>query len=561
MKDWKEIISEARDRKKEKEERQRRLKIVKTALKGSAALSKETSQKKEDKKDSRYLDYLERRQATREQEIEKQRKQEEENKKQKLVTQKEKNLQASKERIKSAVQGVKTQEIGAKEGGATATMKALGNLGSLVGGLTKAAINTPGYLKAKKEYKKALETKFTSNQPEKPRERKKPGRPGSNPPPAPPGGPSGPPDGPPPPPLPGGSYAKGPKKGQKKAPRPRLNSRIVPVIVRDISSTKALPPTKRPALPPSENKMNEMYSNWREEFLFEVDELKNDKNTKKENKKDKIDIMTGTNSEVIEINPNISEDHKEIASGKRKDDEGYMANVELDQMERAIKALRKKVKKSDAQLPAWVQSKITRAADYIDTASDYLQSDEGLGESYEDEMFRQHSKSELNLPSDSSSSATKSFLKRMKELNMNPDKPKKKKKKKAVVEECGCDDDKKKVLAMVMLKKVVDAKRKKNFQLNSGIIDEEKTAAWQRKEGKNPEGGLNKKGIESYRRENPGSKLSMAVTTPPSKLDPDSKAAKRRKSFCARMGGMPGPMKDEKGRPTRKALSLRKWNC
>ena len=90
---------------------------------------------------------------------------------------------------------------------------------------------------------------------------------------------------------------------------------------------------------------------------------------------------------------------------------------------------------------------------------------------------------------------------------------------------------------------------------------EEKSAAWQRKEGKNPEGGLNKKGIASYRRENPGSKLSMAVTTPPSKLKKDSKAAKRRKSFCARMGGMPGPMKDEKGRPTRKALSLRKWNC
>lgn len=89
----------------------------------------------------------------------------------------------------------------------------------------------------------------------------------------------------------------------------------------------------------------------------------------------------------------------------------------------------------------------------------------------------------------------------------------------------------------------------------------EESAAWQRKEGKDPKGGLNRKGIASYRRENPGSKLSMAVTTPPSKLDPKGKAAKRRKSFCARMGGMPGPMKDEKGRPTRKALALRKWNC
>jgi len=86
-------------------------------------------------------------------------------------------------------------------------------------------------------------------------------------------------------------------------------------------------------------------------------------------------------------------------------------------------------------------------------------------------------------------------------------------------------------------------------------------AAWQRKEGKNPTGGLNRKGIASYRRENPGSKLSMAVTTKPSKLDPNSKAAKRRKSFCARMGGVKGPMKKPNGEPTRKALALRKWNC
>ena len=35
----------------------------------------------------------------------------------------------------------------------------------------------------------------------------------------------------------------------------------------------------------------------------------------------------------------------------------------------------------------------------------------------------------------------------------------------------------------------------------------------------------------------------------------------RKRSFCARMSGNPGPMKDDKGRPTRKALALRKWNC
>ena len=88
-----------------------------------------------------------------------------------------------------------------------------------------------------------------------------------------------------------------------------------------------------------------------------------------------------------------------------------------------------------------------------------------------------------------------------------------------------------------------------------------KTAAWTRKEGKNPAGGLNARGVASYRAANPGSKLKMAVTTKPSKLKAGSKAANRRKSFCARMGGMPGPMKKPNGKPTRKALALKKWNC
>jgi hypothetical protein len=96
----------------------------------------------------------------------------------------------------------------------------------------------------------------------------------------------------------------------------------------------------------------------------------------------------------------------------------------------------------------------------------------------------------------------------------------------------------------------------------SDSIDE--VAAWQRKEGKNPEGGLNRKGIESYRRENPGSKLSMAVTTKPSKLKPGSKAANRRKSFCARMDGMKKRLTSDKTAndpDSRINKALRKWNC
>ena len=81
--------------------------------------------------------------------------------------------------------------------------------------------------------------------------------------------------------------------------------------------------------------------------------------------------------------------------------------------------------------------------------------------------------------------------------------------------------------------------------------------AWTRKEGQNPEGGLNAKGRASLRAQ--GKDIKPPVSAKQAKKSP--KAAARRKSFCARMSGMEGPMKDDKGRPTRKALSLRKWDC
>jgi len=88
--------------------------------------------------------------------------------------------------------------------------------------------------------------------------------------------------------------------------------------------------------------------------------------------------------------------------------------------------------------------------------------------------------------------------------------------------------------------------------------------AWQRKEGKSASGGLNRKGIASDRRANPGSKLSMAVTTKPSKLKAGSKAAKRRKSFCSRMRGMKEKLTSaETARDPNSRINkaLHKWNC
>ena len=79
-----------------------------------------------------------------------------------------------------------------------------------------------------------------------------------------------------------------------------------------------------------------------------------------------------------------------------------------------------------------------------------------------------------------------------------------------------------------------------------------KTAAWQRKEGKNPSGGLNEKGRKSYERENPGSDLKAPVK---------SGNNPRRASFLARMGNMQGPERDAKGEPTRLLKSLQAWGA
>jgi hypothetical protein len=87
------------------------------------------------------------------------------------------------------------------------------------------------------------------------------------------------------------------------------------------------------------------------------------------------------------------------------------------------------------------------------------------------------------------------------------------------------------------------------------------TEDWNKVNKHDKTNGLSQKAVNAYRRENPGSKLKTAVTTKPSKLKAGSKDAKRRKSFCARMSGNKGPMKKPNGKPTPKALALRRWNC
>ncbi len=88
-----------------------------------------------------------------------------------------------------------------------------------------------------------------------------------------------------------------------------------------------------------------------------------------------------TPDEWIKMKRNLQENKTQ------KDEEGYMARVELDIIDKSVKNLKKSIKSGDQQLPAWIQSKITRAADYIDSAAEYLSNEEKVEESIVDRVL------------------------------------------------------------------------------------------------------------------------------------------------------------------------------
>jgi hypothetical protein len=91
-------------------------------------------------------------------------------------------------------------------------------------------------------------------------------------------------------------------------------------------------------------------------------------------------------------------------------------------------------------------------------------------------------------------------------------------------------------------------------------MPKKKSASWQRKEGKNPEGGLNEKGRKSYERENPGSNLKPPVSREEAARSP--KSAARRESFCSRSKGQMKMYPEAAADPnSRLRKARRKWDC
>ena len=196
---------------------------------------------------------------------------------------------------------------------------------------------------------------------------------------------------------------------------------------------------------------------------------------------------------------------KNIKEAKDNKEYGYEGDMALNQLKTLVRCAEmiEDLLKPETDLPEWVQSKITLATDYIQTAADYLYSE--MKEDV-DGQFDLIEEIIMNLA---------------KQNNIDPE----------IIWE--------------------------NFE---EVSDEDLyEAAVDAKGHKSSTGGLTQKGRDAYNAK--GAHLQAPVTTPPSKLKAGSKAANRRKSFCARMGGMEGAMEKPNGEPTRKALALRKWNC
>jgi hypothetical protein len=219
-----------------------------------------------------------------------------------------------------------------------------------------------------------------------------------------------------------------------------------------------------------------------------------------------------------------------------KDEEYSMARSELNTIHNALKRLEQKVGKGEGNLEAWVQSKITKAADYIDTAADYLSGDEsGL-----EEAVRIPTKNGnllmVVLTWKGSTYALRVFFPQSKIPNRRE------------VEE--------------QIQKVYPGSKVTHFKVIERQPGEPflQIEDWQSVNRNDKTDGLSQKAVNAYRRENPGSKLQTAVT----EKKPTGKRADRRKSFCRRMKGMKSKLtsaKTSRDPDSRINKALRRWNC
>ena len=195
-------------------------------------------------------------------------------------------------------------------------------------------------------------------------------------------------------------------------------------------------------------------------------------------------------SDVVMSNPHYHANSPHPGNiPEERDHEHSMARSEISTIISAAKRLRKKMK-GEGNIKAWVQSKITKAADYLDSAADYVDSGE-MNEQMLPSIAYYEPRGEV---------IREKCWKGYKQIGM-------KRKENKVVPNCV----------------------KEQFSNWRGELFED----WQSVNRKDKTDGLSPAAVKAYRRENPGSKLQTAVT----EKSPKGKRAKRRKSFCSRSAG------------------------
>ena len=257
------------------------------------------------------------------------------------------------------------------------------------------------------------------------------------------------------------------------------------------------------------------------------------------------------------------------------DHEHSMARSEISTIISAAKRLKKKMK-GEGNIEAWVQSKITKAADYLDSAADYVDSGEMKEES------------ESLVLQDLNGNDFVEIIDVIKPLPIRVKKEQFSNWREELKQELTEDGEQldelwgKVALAAgaaalpYLMKKIgekpvndaIDKARKTSPiggekripQMNSYKPEGDVVEDWQSVNRKDKTDGLSKAAVNAYRRENPGSKLQTAVT----EKNPQGKRADRRSNFCSRMSGMKDKLtsaKTARDPDSRINKALRRWRC
>jgi len=249
------------------------------------------------------------------------------------------------------------------------------------------------------------------------------------------------------------------------------------------------------------------------------------------------------------------------------DHEYSMARSELSTIIAAAKRLRKKMK-GEGNIEAWVQSKITKAADYIDAAADYVDSGEMSTEGVSFEIggrkttgLASMTPGDVKRKMEADPGSAEKLGQKYKEVRQKITLPlaNSQELEGEVIDEAGkkCWPGYKKKGTQKLFGKTynrcVKAEQFSNWR-------EELAEDWQKVNRQDKTDGLSPAAVKAYRRENPGSKLQTAVT----EKNPEGKRAKRRASFCRRMKGMKSKLtsaKTARDPDSKINKALRRWNC